>query len=116
MRDIYKIFAPRTVAVQDGEISVKQAAAELGIPADAIYNWLRHGQVPARRGPSRALVHPLGPRHPGDLPAEGRQVLPPQANQATGVKARRPTGSAGTNRSDSHAMGTCGCCRVSAPA
>jgi len=31
---------------------VKQAAAELGIPADAIYNWLSNGQAPARRGPS----------------------------------------------------------------
>ncbi|MEU5943770.1 recombinase family protein [Micromonospora sp. NPDC047548] len=47
VRGIYKIFTPRTVAVHDGEISVKQAAQLLGIPADAIYNWLRLGQVPA---------------------------------------------------------------------
>jgi len=47
VRGIYQIFTPRTMAVQDGEISVKQAAQILGIPADAIYNWLRHGQVPA---------------------------------------------------------------------
>jgi hypothetical protein len=46
-RGVYKIYTPRTVAVQDGEISVKQAAQILAIPADAIYNWLRHGQVPA---------------------------------------------------------------------
>lgn len=46
------LWRARTVAVQDGEVSVKQAAAELGIPADAVYNWLRLGQVPARRGPS----------------------------------------------------------------
>ncbi len=52
IRDAYKIFWPRTMAVRDGEVSVKQAAAELGIPADAVYNWLRLGQVPARRGPS----------------------------------------------------------------
>jgi hypothetical protein len=52
VRDIYTIPGPRTVAVQDGEVSVKQAAAELGIPADAIYNWLSNGQAPARRGPS----------------------------------------------------------------
>lgn len=45
VRRIYKIFTPRTVAAQDGETSVKQAAQILGIPADAIYNWLRHGQV-----------------------------------------------------------------------
>lgn len=47
VRGIYKIFTSRTMAVRDGEISVKQAAQLLGIPADAIYNWLRHGQVPA---------------------------------------------------------------------
>ncbi|WP_405427701.1 hypothetical protein [Micromonospora sp. NBC_00617] len=47
VRGVYKIFTPRTVAVQDGEISVKQAGQLLGIPADAIYNWLRHEQVPA---------------------------------------------------------------------
>jgi hypothetical protein len=33
--------------VQDGEVSVKRAAQILGIPADAIYNRLRLGQVPA---------------------------------------------------------------------
>jgi len=38
VRDAYKIFGPRTGAVQSGEVSVKQAAAELGIPADAVYN------------------------------------------------------------------------------
>lgn len=52
LRQVYQIRAPRTVAVGDGEVSVKQASAELGIPADAIYNWLRLGQVPGRRGPS----------------------------------------------------------------
>jgi hypothetical protein len=61
VRDAYKIFGPRTVAVRDGEVSVKQAAAELGIPADAVYNWLRHGQVPARRGPSGRWCIPWDP-------------------------------------------------------
>jgi hypothetical protein len=61
VRDAYKVFGPRTVAVQDGEVSVKQAAAELGIPADAVYNWLRLGQVPARRGPSGRWCIPWDP-------------------------------------------------------
>lgn len=52
VRDAYKIWAPRTVGVADGEVSVKYAAAQLGIAADAVYNWLRNGQVPARQGPS----------------------------------------------------------------
>ncbi|GAA3782684.1 hypothetical protein GCM10022225_83720 [Plantactinospora mayteni] len=61
VRDAYTIHAPRTVAIQDGEVSVKQAAAELGIPADAVYNWLTHGQVPARRAPSGRWCIPWDP-------------------------------------------------------
>ncbi|MFG2043970.1 hypothetical protein [Dactylosporangium sp. NPDC048998] len=38
---------PRTAAVHDGEVSVKQPAAELGIPADAVSDWLRPGRAPA---------------------------------------------------------------------
>lgn len=47
VRGIYQIFTPRTVAVRDGEVSVKHAAQQLGIAADAIYTWLRKGQAPA---------------------------------------------------------------------
>ncbi|WP_028193441.1 recombinase family protein [Salinispora pacifica] len=61
VRDAYKIWAPRTVAIQDGEISVKHAAAQLGIPADAIYNWLIKGQVPARRAPGGRWCIPWDP-------------------------------------------------------
>jgi len=83
VRGVYKIFTPRTVAVQDGEISVKRAAQILGIPADAIYNWLRHGQVPARMRAGR-WVHPVGRRNPGGLPAEGRQLFSAQAQPSCG--------------------------------
>src|SRR6266545_5288562 len=61
VRANHKIFAPRTVAVHDGEVSVKHAAEQLGIPADAVYNWLRLGQVPARRGPSGRWCIPWDP-------------------------------------------------------
>lgn len=61
VRNVYKILGPRTVAVHDGEVSVKQAAAEPGISADAVYNWLRLGQVPARRGPSGRWRIPWDP-------------------------------------------------------
>lgn len=61
VRDAYTIHGPRTVAVREGEVSVKQAAAQLGIPADAVYNWLQHGQVPARRGPSGRWCIPWDP-------------------------------------------------------
>jgi hypothetical protein len=61
VRDAYTIHGPRTVAVQDGEVSVKQAAAQLGITADAVYNWLSLSQVPARRGPSGRWCIPWDP-------------------------------------------------------
>jgi hypothetical protein len=56
VRGIYQIFTPRTMAVQDGGFSVKQAAQILGIPADAIYNWLRLGQVPAHTRAGRWCI------------------------------------------------------------
>jgi hypothetical protein len=62
IRDAYKIWAPRSVGIGDGEVSVKIAAAQLGIPADAVYNWLRHGQVPARQGPSGRWCIPWDPQ------------------------------------------------------
>ena len=82
VRDAYKIFGPRTVAVQAGEVSVKQAAADLGIPADAVYNWLRLGQVPARRGPS------------------GRWCIPgtPPRTRSTGRRSPAPSGSTRSGR------------------
>ena len=40
---------------------VKQAAAGLGIQADAVYNWLRHGQAPARLGSSGRWCIPWDP-------------------------------------------------------
>jgi len=61
VRAYYTIRGPRTVAIRNGEISVKQAAAELGITADAIYNWLAHAQVPARRGPNGRWCIPWDP-------------------------------------------------------
>ena len=48
VRGYYKIRAPRTVPLRDGEITVADAARRLGISADAIYNWLKGGQTPGR--------------------------------------------------------------------
>src|SRR5687768_7340050 len=52
VRGIYQIFTPWTMTVGKGEVSVKDAARLLGIAADAVYNWIRRGQVPARMAPS----------------------------------------------------------------
>jgi hypothetical protein len=61
IRDTYTIPAPRTVPLHDGEISVQHAAAELGITADAITNWLRTGQAPARKGAAGRWAIPWDP-------------------------------------------------------
>jgi DNA invertase Pin-like site-specific DNA recombinase len=50
VRDTYGIHAPRTMAVHDGEVSITQAAAQLGVAPKAVGNWIRKGQLPARRG------------------------------------------------------------------
>lgn len=52
IRHAYQIRAPRTQCLRDGELTVKQAAAQLGISADAIYYWLANGLTPARKDPS----------------------------------------------------------------
>ena len=78
VRGTYKIFTPRTVAVQDGEISVRQAAQILGIPADAIYNWLCLGQVPASTRAGRWCI-PWDFETQEIYPAKGRRLLPAQA-------------------------------------
>jgi predicted site-specific integrase-resolvase len=40
---------------------VKQAAAELGINAYSIYDWIRSGQTPARHAPSGRWCIPWDP-------------------------------------------------------
>ncbi|MEV6444710.1 recombinase family protein [Amycolatopsis sp. NPDC051716] len=50
VRDTYGIRAPRTVAVGEGEVSIAQAAALLGVAPKPVGNWIRKGQLPARRG------------------------------------------------------------------
>ncbi|MBF6341854.1 recombinase family protein [Nocardia gipuzkoensis] len=49
IRDTYSIPAPRTAAIDEGEVSVAQAAALLGVTTKAIYYWIRHDLVPVRR-------------------------------------------------------------------
>jgi len=93
VRDANKIFGPRTVAVQDGEVSVKQAAADLGHPRRRRPQLAAPRPGPRPAPPQRTLVHPLGRRHPGDLPAEGRQLFPTHTDR-TCSQARYWAGSA----------------------
>jgi DNA invertase Pin-like site-specific DNA recombinase len=50
VRNTYGILAPRTMALHEGEVSITQAAAQLGVAPKAVGNWIRKGQLPARRG------------------------------------------------------------------
>jgi Recombinase zinc beta ribbon domain len=44
-----------------GERTVDQVAAHLGISAGAVYYWIDHGQLDARRGPAGRLCVPFSP-------------------------------------------------------
>jgi hypothetical protein len=44
-----------------GELTVDQVAAHLGIRAGAVYYWIDHGQLDARRGPAGRLCVPFSP-------------------------------------------------------
>jgi hypothetical protein len=54
VRHVHKIPTPGPLA--PGEISVADAAARLGISADAVYYWIKAGHLPARRGPGNRLA------------------------------------------------------------
>jgi hypothetical protein len=61
IRHAYQIRAPRTQALHDGEITVKQAAARLGISADAVYYWIANALTPARKDPTGRWCIPWTP-------------------------------------------------------
>ncbi len=53
IRHAYHIPAPRAYA--DGEISVTDAAARLGVSTGVVYDWIKTGKLAARRGPGNRL-------------------------------------------------------------
>jgi hypothetical protein len=62
VRVAHQIWAPRTVPLRDGEISVPDAARQLGISRGAIYDWLNKGQLPGRQAPSGRWCIPWNPQ------------------------------------------------------
>jgi excisionase family DNA binding protein len=42
-------------ARRDGELSIAEAAARLGVKPDVVYNWAQQGHLPARRGDAGRL-------------------------------------------------------------
>jgi DNA invertase Pin-like site-specific DNA recombinase len=59
VRRAYKI--PNTPARQGRDLTVAKVAERLGISPGAIYYWIRHGQLAARRGHDHRLRIPFGP-------------------------------------------------------
>jgi hypothetical protein len=56
VRHAYRIPSPSPV--QAGELSVDDVAAQLGIRAGAVYYWIEHGQLVARRTATGRLCVP----------------------------------------------------------
>ena len=56
IRHAYHVPAPNPYA--DGEISVAEAAARLGISTGVVYDWIKTGKLDARRGPGNRLCIP----------------------------------------------------------
>ena len=76
IRHAYHIPAPAPYA--DGEISVAEAARQLGCSAGVIYDWIQAGQLDARRGPGNRLRITWNDRIRGRLPRAHRRIRAPQ--------------------------------------
>ena len=59
LRTYHKIGYPPPTA--DGELTVAQAAARLGVSLQTIKYWIDHGYLTARRGPAARYAIPFGP-------------------------------------------------------
>jgi excisionase family DNA binding protein len=53
---------PSPPRLEPGELTVRQIAHRLGVSDGAVYYWIRHGQLTARRGPGNRLCIPFDPQ------------------------------------------------------
>src|SRR6266498_583020 len=60
LRHVHKVPAP--APFQAGELSVAEVAERLGISANAVYYWVQHGQLQARRTPAGRWCVPFAPQ------------------------------------------------------
>ncbi len=83
LRNAYEICGPRTVAIQTGEVRVKQAATELGIPRRRGLQLTapRAGPGPPRSQP--AVVRPMGP--------DAQAVYRGKVTESFRLEPRQPT-------------------------
>ena len=92
IRHAYKIPAPSPYT--PGELSVAQAAGQLGCSTGVIYYWLKTGQLDARRGAGNRLCIPWTDDVRGRLPCPPGRIRAPQprspAHQAPATTLRRP--------------------------
>ena len=92
IRHAYKIPAPSPYT--PGELSVAQAAGQLGCSTGVVYYWLKTGQLDARRGAGNRLCIPWTRRRRGRLPCPPGRIRAPQprspAHQAPATTLRPP--------------------------
>ncbi|GGM87286.1 hypothetical protein ACFFX1_05860 [Dactylosporangium sucinum] len=60
IRHAHKVPVPQPQ--NDGELSVKQVAARLGISADAVYSWIANTHLEIRRTPAGRICVPWNDR------------------------------------------------------
>lgn len=91
----YKIPAPSPF--RDGEVCVDQAAQRLGITADAVYYWLTHGRLDARKDTTGRWCIPWNEQVEADcrrqINTSGHLTPPPCRTTADPARrGQRPTG------------------------
>jgi excisionase family DNA binding protein len=74
----------------DGDLTVNQVAERLGVSRDAIYYWVRHGQLHTRRSDTNRLRIPFGP----DIEEECRARIANSAHILPGQSQIPATGGA----------------------
>jgi DNA invertase Pin-like site-specific DNA recombinase len=57
----YAHRVPSPPRLEPGELTVRQVAQRLGVSDGAVYYWIGHGQLTARRGAANRLCIPFGP-------------------------------------------------------
>ncbi|MCA1700848.1 MAG: recombinase family protein, partial [Actinobacteria bacterium] len=60
VRYAHKIAAAPKPLLEPDELTVGQVADRLGVSVGAVYYWISHGQLAARRGPANRLCVPFG--------------------------------------------------------
>ena len=57
----HKISYPASYA-RDGELTINQIAERLDVSTGTVYDWIKTGKLPARRGPANRLYTPFPPK------------------------------------------------------